>query len=78
MNNGHGFEKKLVKSIIESFKAYFKKQEKITVYPEELIESRIQIVNWLIFLCNNISFRKETLYRAITIYDLYISKRNEN
>lgn len=72
------FEKATVKSMIESFQVYCSKQVMIGNYPRELLESRYQIVTWLNFLCENLSFRKETLYRAISIYDIYISKVNQN
>ena len=71
-------EKKSQKELSETFSLYLTKQQLIQSYPEELIPVRTQIVDWLIFLCHNLSFKTETLFRAISIFDLYISKQNSS
>lgn len=71
-------EKKTLKELSETYSLYLTKQQLIHSYPEELIPIRTQIVNWLIFLCHNLSFKTETLFRAISIFDLYISKQNSS
>ena len=71
-------EKKSQKELSETFSLYLTKQQLIQSYPEELIPVRTQIVDWLIFLCHNLSFKTETLFRAISIFDLYISRQNSS
>ena len=39
-------------------------------------EIRNNMINWLIFLCNTLNFNIQTLFRAIVIFDKYISKIN--
>ncbi len=40
---------------------------------------RPQIINWIIFLCENLNFSIETLFRTIIIFEQYIGKvKNEN
>ncbi|MCQ2817357.1 MAG: cyclin [archaeon] len=77
-NSSHGFKKTILKNLIESFQTYSSKQEFIESYPQELLQTRKQIIIWLNYLCKNLSFRKETFFRAVTIYDLFISKSNKN
>ena len=52
----------------------------IPSYLMSFTELRNQMIDWLHFLCNNLHFRQETLYRSISIFDIYISKAytNEN
>ena len=38
------------------------------------IETRKNMINWLIFLCNTLNFTNQTLFRTISIYDQYLSK----
>ena len=66
--------KKSQKELSETFNTYLNKQKLIQSYPMELISTRTQMVDWLIFLCHNLSFRCETLFRAVSIFDLYIAK----
>ena len=66
--------KKSQKELTETFKTYLNKQKLIESYPIELVPTRTQMVDWLIFLCHNLSFRCETLFRAVSIFDLYIAK----
>ena len=44
-------------------------------YPISLSEVRPQLINWLIFLCDNLNFSIQTLYRSVIIFDQYISKK---
>ncbi len=44
-------------------------------YPISLSEVRPQLINWLIFLCDNLNFSIKTLYRSVIIFDQYISKK---
>ena len=40
---------------------------------------RPQIINWIIFLCENLNFSIETLFRTLIIFEQYIGKvKNEN
>jgi hypothetical protein len=45
-------------------------------YPISLSEVRPQIINWLIFLCDNLNFSIQTLFRSIIILEQYLSKLN--
>ena len=38
------------------------------------IETRKNMINWLIFLCNTLNFTNQTLFRTISIFDQYLSK----
>ena len=42
------------------------------------LETRINMVNWLIFLCNTLNFNDQTLFRCVSIFDQYISKILDN
>ena len=42
------------------------------------IEVRKNMLNWIIFLCEKLNFHTETLFRSVTIFDLYMSRRDEN
>ena len=66
--------KKSQKELSETYTLYLNKQVTIQSYPIEIIPTRAQMVDWLIFLCHNLSFRQETLFRAVSIFDLYLSK----
>jgi hypothetical protein len=43
-------------------------------YKISLSEIRPQIINWIIFLCDNLNFSIETLFRCVIIFDQYIGK----
>ena len=48
-------------------------------YKISLNEIRPQIINWIIFLCDNLNVSIQTLFRTIIIFDQYIGKiKNEN
>ena len=38
------------------------------------IETRKNMINWLIFLCKTLNFTNQTLFHAITLFDQYLSK----
>ena len=38
------------------------------------IETRKNMINWLIFLYNTLNFTNQTLFRTVSIYDQYLSK----
>ena len=42
------------------------------------IEIRTNMVNWLIFLCNTLNFKNQTLFRTISLFDMYLSKVSKN
>ena len=46
-------------------------------YPISLSEVRPQLINWLIFLCDNLNFSLQTLFRSVIIFDQFISKNNK-
>ena len=41
-------------------------------------ETRTNMVNWLIFLCNKLNFSNQTLFRCVYIFDQYLSKLSKN
>ena len=43
-------------------------------YKISLTEIRPQIINWIIFLCDNLNFSIQTLFRTVIIFDQYIGK----
>ena len=46
-------------------------------YPISLSEVRTQLINWLIFLCDNLNFSIQTLNRSVIIFDQFISKNQK-
>ncbi|MCQ2819661.1 MAG: cyclin [archaeon] len=68
------FSKKSMSEIGEIYSTYTKRERKIKNYSDVLLTQRESMINWIIFLCDNLSFKRETMYRAITLYDLYLSE----
>jgi hypothetical protein len=46
-------------------------------YPISLSDVRTQLINWLIFLCDNLNFSIQTLNRSVIIFDQFISKNQK-
>jgi hypothetical protein len=46
-------------------------------YPISLSDVRTQLINWLIFLCDNLNFSIQSLYRSVIIFDQFISKNQK-
>ena len=68
---------KLINEFRESFLNYKKNEPSIIEpinYSISLNEIRPQLINWLIFLCDNLNFSIQTLYRSVLIFDQFISK----
>ena len=42
------------------------------------LETRKNMVNWLIFLCKTLNFNDQTVFRCVSIFDQYISKILDN
>ena len=42
------------------------------------LETRKNMINWLIFLCKTLNFNDQTLFRCVSIFDQYISKILDN
>lgn len=58
----------------ETFTLFLSKQSSIQSYPVEVLPCRAQLVEWMVFLCQNLSFKPETLFRAVSLFDSYLSK----
>ena len=58
----------------ETYSLYYLNQYLITSYPIQFIQTRNQMIEWIIFLCHNLNFKNETLFKAISLFDIYISK----
>ena len=43
-------------------------------YPIHLSTTRVQIINWIIFICDNLHFNNQTLFRSVIIFDKFLSK----
>ena len=75
--NKHLEEKKLIDELRENYLNY-KKNEPLIIQPIDykisLREMRPQIINWFIFLCENLNFSIQTLFRSVIIFDQYIGK----
>ncbi len=75
-------EKKISRELREEYKKCKKNEPEIIEpinYKISLSQFRPQIINWIIFLCENLNFSIETLFRTIIIFDQYIGKvKNEN
>ncbi len=46
-------------------------------FPISLSEVRPQIINWLVFLCDNLNFSIQTLFRSVIILEQYLFKLND-
>ena len=46
-------------------------------FPISLSEVRPQIINWLVFLCDNLNFSIQTLFRSVIILEQYLLKLND-
>ena len=46
-------------------------------FPFSLSEVRPQIINWLVFLCDNLNFSIQTLFRSVIILEQYLFKLND-
>jgi hypothetical protein len=75
-------EKKISLELREEYKIHKKNEPEIIEpinYKISLSQFRPQIINWIIFLCENLNFSIETLFRTIIIFEQYIGKvKNEN
>ena len=75
--NKHLEEKKLIDELRDNYLNY-KKNEPLIIQPIDykisLREMRPQIINWFIFLCENLNFSIQTLFRSVIIFDQYIGK----
>ena len=80
MDKRYEMQFKLIKELKEDFQS-FKQNEPLIIqpinYPISLSEVRPQLINWLIFLCDNLNFSIQTLYRSVVIFDQFISKNNK-
>ena len=45
-----------------------------TNYPIHISTTRVQLINWLIFICDNLHFNNQTLFRSVIIFDKFLSK----
>ena len=67
-------------SIKESF-SNLKEEESAPIDSKDYLfsfETRTNMINWLVFLCNTLNFTNETLFRTISIFDQYCSKISIN
>ena len=47
-------------------------------HSSSFIEIRKNMLNWVIFLCQKLHFKTQTLFRSVTIFDLYMANKDEN
>ena len=80
MDKRYEMQFKLIKELKEDFQMFKQNEPSIIQpinYPISLSEIRPQLINWLIFLCDNLNFSIQTLYRSVVIFDQFISKNNK-
>ena len=80
MDKRYEMQFKLIKELKEDFQSFKQNEPSIIQpinYPISLSEIRPQLINWLIFLCDNLNFSIQTLYRSVVIFDQFISKNNK-
>ena len=80
MNKRYEMEFKFINELRESFQNFKQKEPSIIEpinYPISLSEVRPQLINWLIFLCDNLNFSIQTLNRSVIIFDQFISKNQK-
>ena len=58
---------------ILELKDHLSNQEDLKEYPKTLIPLRTQLLNWIINICQRLHFKRETLYRTISLFDQFIS-----
>lgn len=67
--------------IKDIFNAHLSKQFVIKKYPISFLKIRSKLVDWIIKVCEKFYFKKETLFRTISLFDMYVSlasqKENE-
>ena len=65
-------------TIIKENYINFKEEEAAPIKPSEYVisidEARVNMVNWLSFLCAKLNFTEQTLFRSVSIFDQYMSK----
>ncbi len=79
MNKLNDIQMKYVNDIRENFYMYKENEPSIIEpinYPISLSEVRSKLIEWLIFLCDNLNFSIQTLYRSVIIFEQYLSKLN--
>ena len=74
MSTDYNLYNEITNNLSELFNNSESKQNVIISYPDEILSNRSRYVEWLIFLNKTLSFRTETLFRAITLFDTYMSK----
>ena len=80
MNKLNDIQMKYVNDIRENFYMYKENEPSIIEpinYPISLSEVRSKLIEWLIFLCDNLNFSLQTLFRSVIIFDQFISKNNK-
>lgn len=74
MNTTNGIWEELsLSEFEESIELFNQRTNFISTYPKEFLSKRTQIVQWLIFISNNLAFREETAFLSIALFDFYIS-----
>lgn len=58
---------------ILELKDHLSNQEDLKEYPKTFIPLRTQLLNWIINICQRLHFKRETLYRTISLFDQFIS-----
>ena len=67
---------------LEDLKEYFTEIQNSSIHildygrnhNKEILTKRTKIVEWLQFVCKNLNFKNETVFKAIHLFDLYMSK----
>ena len=69
---------KAIAYLKDIFIAHLTHQDELNNYPRFFLSIRGELVKWIIKICQKLRFKKETLYRTISIFDRYISSSQES
>lgn len=55
------------------FLAHLSNQEYLKEYPINFLPLRTKLLNWIMGICQRLHFKRETLYRTISLFDQFIA-----
>lgn len=73
MSSNESNRNKVIAYLKDIFIAHLINQDDLINYPRFFFSIRSELVDWIIKICQRLRFKKETLYRTISIFDRYVS-----
>ena len=78
MSSHESNRNKAIAYLKDIFIAHLSHQDELYNYPRFFLSIRSELVKWIIKICQKLRFKKETLYRTISIFDRYVSSSKES